>query len=153
MSVDSELSLRIQWSSGGILPVLTRTDATGDDLAYLLRFACTPGDVLVLMHNGTELNPDLTLEKQQVHNNDIIEVYITHRNVKNSIDSDIRGLVLEAAKISDQHLAQREMRPIRHQFDTKSSSDDDYSYVGSRLVTDTSNIGTDPLPVFWKESD
>lgn len=154
--MSSELKVRIQWYQGAILPVLTSANSTASELSHLLRFACSPNNVIVLVHNGVQLDPDVTLKNQGIMNNDIIEAYTAHRTSedKDPVKSQIRSLALEAAKISDQRLIHSEMREMQLPSSTKSSSDYDYYDFAEDEVTDSVVAPrTDPLPVFWKEKE
>ncbi|OHT09501.1 hypothetical protein TRFO_04598 [Tritrichomonas foetus] len=110
----SEFTIRVQWSPGAMLPVLIKSDTTVYELSRLLRFACSPNNDIIFHHNGVPLNPELTLEKQMVKENDVLDVVFTRKAgaQKNGLDylgAKIDSLVFEAARIADRHFNAREM--------------------------------------------
>ncbi|OHT09637.1 hypothetical protein TRFO_21452 [Tritrichomonas foetus] len=155
LEMNKELKVRVQWSRGTILPVLTKGTATAAELSRLLRFACSPLDEVVLLHNGVPLNPDLSLECQLIKDNDILEAFIVRKTSGNSdgLASKINSIVFEAARVADRHFNALENEPYRPEPKKKSSSDDDYFDL---LETDNNydrdskaTITSEPLPTFW----
>ena len=153
--MSNELKVRVQWSRGTILPVLTKGSATAAELSRLLRFACSPNDEVILLHNGVPLNPEQTLENQMVKENDILEAFISRKPPNNSdgLASKINSIVFEAARVADRHFDALENEPYRPEPKKKSSSDDDYfdlidtenTYEKGKKVS----ISSEPLPTFW----
>ncbi|KAK8891040.1 hypothetical protein M9Y10_028244 [Tritrichomonas musculus] len=151
----AEIKVRVQWSRGAILPVLTKGSAKTSELTRLLRFACSPNDEVVLLHNGVPLNPDLSLESQLVKENDILEAFITRKSSNNSdeLDSKIHSIVFEAARVSDRHYDAIEKESYRVEPTKKSSSDDDYmdlfDFDNKEDKKKKLSISSEPLPTFW----
>lgn len=151
----ADMKVRVQWSRGAILPVLTKTTAKASELSRLLRFACSPNDEIALLHNGVPLNPDLTLESQLVKENDILEACITRKfsNNPDQLESKIHSIVFEAARVSDRHYDALENKPYRNETVKKTSSDDDYlelfDYDRKEDENEKESITSEPLPTFW----
>lgn len=150
------MKVRVQWSRGAILPVLTKGSAKASELSRLLRFACSPNDEVILLHNGVPLNPELTLESQLVRENDILEAYITRKSSNNpdELESKIHSIVFEAARVSDRHYDALENERHRNESVKKSSSDDDYMDLFGYDRKDEDKpqkeaITSEPLPTFW----
>ncbi|OHT11825.1 hypothetical protein TRFO_18619 [Tritrichomonas foetus] len=171
---NAELKVRVQWSRGAVLPVLTKPSATGAELSKLLKFACSPQDEVILVHNGVPINPDMSLESQFIKENDILEAVITHRLNNNSIglDSKIQSIVHEAARIVDRRLTVEENENMRigmsidDSMKTMISSDDDLNDYLDLFSDDTINdtnyntgdnsapeINSEPLPKFWNSNN
>lgn len=151
----SELKVRVQWSRGAILPVLTKKTSTASDLSKMLKFACSPNEDIILIHNGVPLNPNLSLESQCVKDNDILEAAMVRKspNSSDSLTTKIHSIVFEAAKISDMHYNMLEAQSPRYESKKKSSSDDDYYDIYELEKNDEKaiKISTDPLPAFWPQ--
>lgn len=151
-----DLKIRVQWSRGAVLPVLTRGDATTAELSRLLRFACTPNDEVILIHNGIPLDPDRTLENQMIKDNDIIQALVVKRTNgdDDGLAAKIDSIVLEAARVSDRRFDALEMAPYRPTPRQKSSSDDDLYDFYDEETDDRRkifSISSEPLPAFWNE--
>lgn len=153
--MDDEIKVRVQWSRGAILPVLTKASSKASELSRLLRFACSPNDEVFLLHNGVPLNPELTLASQLVKDNDILEAHITRKSSNNTdeLDSKIHSIVFEAARVSDRHFDALEKEPYRIESSKKSSSDDEYmdlfDYDRKEDTNEKEAITSEPLPTFW----
>lgn len=144
------LRLTVQWSKGATLPIITSEDATADTLSRLLRFACAPGEVIILFCNGAQLNPQTTLRAQNVLNNDVIQAQIIRAADKD--DTKMNRLVLETAKLCDRTFNRLNFRGLHPQFPPQISSDES-EYEGPECemveIELPGVISVEPLPVIW----
>lgn len=148
----------VQWSNGAILPVLTKPTSKVSELISLLRFACMPNEDFTLFKSGIPLNPETTLESQNVNENDILEAFITHIPIYKPYEksSNVKSIILEAAKVSDKRFNTMEKEPYLFEPIKETSSDDDeesFEFVDYRqdiINSDNSTLPPkEPLPPFW----
>jgi hypothetical protein len=68
------LRMFVEWPNGSRLPVRLPSDATGDDLLHLLRFAFRQNQTILLLVNGACLQPTRELSRQRVPQDAIVRV-------------------------------------------------------------------------------
>lgn len=165
--------LRIRWPDGGILPIITPPDATGDDIYKMLRFACGPKQELRLYFNEMPIEKNAPLKSYGIKNNDTIQAHVYTITKDNSqLIKSIYAITREAAKVNDVRMNQIEYPeapyklPISDHSDSSSSSEKNNFLIPSpptelheQNSQDTvippkpSEISGNPLPMFWKQAE
>lgn len=166
--------LRIRWPDGGILPIITPPDATGDDIYKMLRFACGPKQELRLYFNEMPIEKNAQLKSYGIKNNDTIQAHVFTITKDNSqLIKSIYAITREAAKIKDVRMNQNEYPeapykvPSSDHSDSSSLSGDANSLLSPNINGESQNqnsqntvipprpseIPGNPLPMFWKPED
>lgn len=166
--------LRIRWPDGGILPIITPPDATGDDIYKMLRFACGPKQELRLYFNEMPIEKNSQLKSYGIKNNDTIQAHVFTITKDNSqLMKSIYAITREAAKIKDVRMNQNEYPessykiPSSDHSDSSSLSADANSVLAPNSNSDSQNQNTqstiippkpseisgNPLPMFWTPED
>lgn len=154
------MKILVQWTNGAILPVLIKKTSTISEISTLLRFACNPNEELIFYKKRVPLNPEETLENYKIKENEILEVFITPKPLFKKIEnnSNIKSIILEAAKISDKRFNMMEkdfhiLEPKKENSSDDESSSEFLDFGKKEInIKKSSIISSEPLPTFWNTS-
>lgn len=157
--MSSQLHLRIRWPDGAILPIMTVSDATGDDIYKMLRFSAGPKQELRLFFNDLPIDKDIPLKTYGIQDGDTVQAHVYTIVKDNSrMIKSLEAIAREAAKLNDIRIEQIETTqnscqpPIEYP-----DSFDSLLYVPNSSKTilpePPTEIPNEPLPIFWSPSE
>jgi hypothetical protein len=160
--MEGSLRMFIEWPNGSRLPVRLPSDATGDDLLRLLRFAFRKNQTILLLVNGTCLQPLCQLSRQQVLQDAVVRVVNFSdwfHELTDDEDSD-RAAQSESGNAYDEMLRIRDLQ-YRHiegwpkggalyralLEETSDDEETDIEQPPTIVAPRLAEIPTDPLPI------
>jgi hypothetical protein len=171
VSMDRSIRLFVEWPDGSHLPVRLSRGATGEDLLDLISFCCRDDQQIILVFDGTCLNPRVQLCQQRIQENSTIKVvklsdsfsdFIARRAESSPLalgEDSFESICPELLRITDLQFSIVEGHRnggqlFRSMLMEQSDSDEsDFDQPRTVLPLQPAEIPRDPLPPLERFSD